>query len=236
MSVKFAPTRDNPYLFILNTELGTRVDFEKFLSIAPRNYLFLNESPLPMKDVRATFDWLAAKLGDGKTISRSLVASFSLAAVKKHTVYRKFEPEPDNPFAFLLNVPNDMLTFKDFLSVAPRDFLEEDGVRIPRRRLRDIFHRVCKMLGNGTVIYRDTVAAFSLSAMIKIGRLLSKNPSKNLSKGSKCYRDISCGDNSKSSSQCGCFKAGVAVLCDGWCSKSYCTEEPMVCCSGTKIT
>jgi hypothetical protein len=47
MSAKFVPTPDNPYLFLLNIEWSTPIEFNAFLSVAPGNICSATESPFP---------------------------------------------------------------------------------------------------------------------------------------------------------------------------------------------
>jgi hypothetical protein len=197
------------YLFILNTELGAPIDFNAFRSVAPNGS-------------RATFNWFASKLGDGTTISRPLVQSFSLAAVKRHTIYRKFASEPDNPFAFLLNLPNDMISFKDFLSVAPMAVLVNDAGRIPRRELLKTYKYLCRVLGNGTVIYRHAVVAFSLSKMKKHVTLLQQL---NQRAYDTCHESTQC-SKSDDNKRCGCYKiSGLGWWCQGLCYNGKCDHS-----------
>jgi hypothetical protein len=174
-----------------------------------------------MKEVQATYNLLASKLGDGTKITRSLVASFSLAAVKRHTIYRKFEAEPDNPFAFLLNHPND-ITFSDFLSAAPRAVLVDNGRTIPRRRLLKTYKYFCNVLGNGAVIYRHAVVAFSLSKMINVGRIHLNRPRSTAPDGASCVNGKTCPSQN---AMCKCQKIpGMGKWCDSECKADGCRD------------
>jgi hypothetical protein len=228
MSTKFLPTRDNPYLYLLNVGVHTPIDFNAFRSVAPPPLLVENGKPRPLQQIQATFNWLAAKLGDGTKISRTLVSAFSLKAVRQHTVYRKFEAEPDNVFAFLLNLPHHTINFNDFLSVVPSALIVNDGRRLPRRELLKLYKLLCRILGNGTVIYRHAVAAFSYSTILKHTRMeLGEVKSSKLSCSSseKCnqYDDILM-------SQCGCYHTSFGIWCK-WCKNRQCKDlgNPMPC-------
>lgn len=73
----------------------------------------------------------------------------------------------DNPFLFLLNTKGKTVGFRAFLAVAPRSYLFHQGQPRPRALVRNTYNWLATLLGDGNLIYRQSVASFSKAALMR---------------------------------------------------------------------